>query len=74
MRTKLLIILSSFLMLFSSSLEDSDQYQHQVVVKGLSNPWGFTFLPDDSMLITEKRGELIHFKNGKKMMINRGVA
>jgi len=53
-------------MLLSSSSENSDQYQHQVVVKGLSNPWGFTFLPDDSMLITEKRGELIHFKNGKK--------
>ena len=32
----------------------------------LEVPWSFTFLPDDSILITERKGELIHFKNGKK--------
>ena len=57
-------------MLFSSSSEKNEQYQHQVIVKGLSNPWGFTFLPDNSILITEKRGELIHFKNGKKTKVS----
>ncbi|OSY88167.1 hypothetical protein WH52_08525 [Tenacibaculum holothuriorum] len=48
----------------------SQEYDYKVVVKGLSNPWGFTFLPDNSMLITEKRGELIHFKNGKKIIVS----
>ena len=47
----------------------SQKYDYQVVVKGLDNPWGFTFLPDNSMLITEKKGELIHFKNGKKIVV-----
>ncbi len=45
------------------------KYQSEVVVSELSIPWGFTFLPDNSMLITEKSGELIHFKDGKKTVI-----
>lgn len=44
-------------------------YTTEVVVPELNIPWGFVFLPDDSMLITEKSGELIHFKNGKKTLI-----
>lgn len=35
----------------------------------LVNPWGFTFLPDNSILIAEKSGDLIHFKNGGKISI-----
>ncbi|TJY36249.1 PQQ-dependent sugar dehydrogenase [Pontimicrobium aquaticum] len=46
------------------------EYSHEVIVPNLSIPWGFTFLPDGSMLITEKSGELIHFKNGKIFKIN----
>jgi glucose/arabinose dehydrogenase len=42
---------------------------YELVVKELSIPWGFTFLPDGSMLITEKEGELILFKNGVKTSI-----
>ena len=43
---------------------------YEVVVDELTNPWGFTFLPDNSILITEKEGKIIHFKNGKKTNIN----
>ncbi|WP_431158537.1 PQQ-dependent sugar dehydrogenase [Winogradskyella poriferorum] len=43
---------------------------YQVVVPDLTIPWGFTFLPDGSMLITEKSGEVIHFKDGKKQLIS----
>ncbi|MCX7550056.1 PQQ-dependent sugar dehydrogenase [Xanthomarina sp. F2636L] len=42
---------------------------YQVVVPDLNIPWGFAFLPDNSMLITEKKGELIHFIDGKKTLI-----
>ena len=45
-------------------------YKTEVIVAGLSIPWGFTFLPDNSMLITEKNGEMIHFKNGKKTTVS----
>lgn len=45
-------------------------YTTEVVVPDLNIPWGFTFLPDNSILITEKTGELIHFKDGKKTVIS----
>jgi len=47
-----------------------ENYDHEVVVSDISIPWGFTFLPDQSLLITEKSGDLIHFKNGNKTIIS----
>lgn len=44
-------------------------YTTELVVPDLMVPWGMTFLPDGSMLITEKSGELIHFKEGVKTNI-----
>jgi len=52
--------------------QTSDKYSYEMVVSDLSIPWGFTFLPDKSMLITEKNGDIIHFKDGKKTMIQGG--
>lgn len=48
------------------------KYTTEVVVPELNIPWGMEFLPDSSMLITEKTGTLIHFKNGVKTEI-KGV-
>ncbi|MDG1729875.1 MAG: PQQ-dependent sugar dehydrogenase [Algibacter sp.] len=45
------------------------KYTTELVVPELNIPWGMTFLPDNSMVITEKSGELIHFKNGTKTNI-----
>jgi len=56
----------------SSIIAESPQqinYTTEVVVSDLSIPWGMTFLPDGGMLVTEKSGELIHFKNGNKITI-----
>ncbi|MEC8883998.1 MAG: PQQ-dependent sugar dehydrogenase [Bacteroidota bacterium] len=47
----------------------SETYDYEVVVPDLINPWGMAFLPDGSLLITEKSGELIHFINGEKITI-----
>lgn len=44
-------------------------YTTEVVVPDLQIPWGMTWLPDGSMLITEIKGKLIHFKDGKKTEI-----
>lgn len=44
-------------------------YSVEMVVDNLSNPWGMTWLPDGSMLIAEKSGQLIHFKNGTKTAV-----
>lgn len=49
--------------------DDPKNYTTEVVVPNLQIPWGMTWLPDGSMLITEKSGELIHFKNGNKISI-----
>ena len=35
------------------------------VVSGLSHPWGMAFLPDGRMLLTERRGTMRIFENGK---------
>jgi len=50
----------------------SKAYDFEMVVEGLEIPWGFAFLPDESMIITEKNGDIIHFKNGKKVKITGG--
>jgi len=47
----------------------SEAYEYEVIVPDLINPWGMAFLPDGSLLITEKSGELIHFVNGEKITI-----
>lgn len=45
-------------------------YTTEEVVGDMFIPWGLAFLPDGSMLITEKSGELIHFKEGVKTEIS----
>ena len=45
---------------------ETRDYTVETVVDGLKTPWGMAFLPDGSLLITEKEGEMILFKNGKK--------
>lgn len=45
------------------------KHTYQTVVSKLNNPWGFVFLPNGSMLITEKSGELIHYNKGKRSKI-----
>lgn len=52
--------------------ESSDKYSYEMIVEGLKIPWGFTFLPDESILITEKNGEIIHFKDGQKIKVQGG--
>ena len=45
------------------------KYTAALVVPDMEIPWGMTFLPDGSMLITEKSGDLIHFIEGTKIII-----
>ncbi len=52
------------------AVEQSFKYKVETIVPELEQPWGMAFLPDGSMLITEKKGVLIHFKNGKKTIVD----
>lgn len=63
------LILLSILTCAQDKNPSNQENSYEIVVSELSIPWGFTFLPDSSMLITEKTGELIHFKNGTKKSI-----
>ena len=47
----------------------SKQPEIEAIVEGLQIPWGMCFLPDESLLITERNGKLIHFKNGEKIEV-----
>lgn len=67
MKQKKYITFLAFFLIFTSF---SQRKEFELVVPDLNNPWGFTFLPDNSILITEKEGKLIHFKNGVKKEIN----
>lgn len=64
------LILVSILTCAQDKNPTNTKNTHEVIVEGLSIPWGFTFLPDGTMLITEKSGQLIHFKDGKKIEIS----
>jgi len=78
---KQLIIFSALVLVsFSSCAQQSEtivkaedpktiNYTTEVIVPDLDIPWGMVFLPDESILITEKSGKLIHFKDGKKTNI-----
>lgn len=62
--------ISLTILLFSLSFTSfSQNKEYEIIVSDLKNPWGFTFLPDNSILITEKEGKLIHFENGMKTEI-----
>ena len=75
------LIVSAFLLLMTTvscaqkqelieqTTSDTDGYTTQTVVPDLDIPWGMTWLPDGSMLITEKNGELIRYENENKILI-----
>jgi len=71
-----LLIVNIILFVFSACAQkdttiepSSYTYSVENVVSDLQIPWGIAFLPDGSLLITEKSGELIHFKDGEKQLV-----
>lgn len=79
MNFRFLFLLSAVVASFTAcaqkdtSIEEPEStIDYEMVVEDLNIAWGMTFLPDGSMLITEKSGEIIHFKNGNKTLVSGG--
>lgn len=79
MKSNLILLFSTAIMSFSAcgqkdtSIETpTTSIDYEMVVDGLEIAWGMTFLPDGSMIITEKSGEIIHFKDGEKQQLTGG--
>ena len=49
---------------------ETASYTIELVVPDVEVPWGMVFLPDGSLLYTEKKGKLIRFQYGKKHEIS----
>ena len=45
------------------------QVDEELISGDFDNPWSFIFLPDGALLITEKKGELYHLKDGNKNQV-----
>lgn len=43
----------------------SGQVEVEVVAEGLEIPWDIAFLPDESMLVTERPGRVVHIESGR---------
>ncbi len=48
---------------------DKVPFSPQLLIDEMQIPWGMVFLPDGSMLVTERSGTLVHFKDGKKTTV-----
>ena len=62
-------VLALFIFLFIHTNSFASDLKYEVIVSDIEVPWSFTFLPDNSILITERKGQLIHYKNGEKLLI-----
>ena len=69
------VLLTAFIS-FTSCAQDknpiNNDHAYELVVPDLNIPWGIAFLPDNSMLINEIEGKIIHFKDGQKTEV-KGV-
>lgn len=62
----LFFVLSAFVLRNASVDTTADKgYQIDTIAEGLRVPWQITFLPDGSMLFTEREGRVRLYRNGK---------
>ncbi len=50
-------------------IEEVDKFDIEIIAENLETPWEIAFLPDKTILITERIGNLVHVPSGKKFKI-----
>ncbi|MGV8813108.1 MAG: PQQ-dependent sugar dehydrogenase [Gelidibacter sp.] len=70
MKIRSFVVLIALFIGMTSCAQDKNpinmNHTYELVVSDLTIPWGIVFLPDNSMLINEKEGKMIRFKDGVK--------
>lgn len=68
------LLVSLYTLGFATEVESEKQsFKAEVLTNKLDTPWGMTFLPDETMLITERDGTLRKFNDGKLSSPLKGV-
>jgi len=57
-----------FLFTPQPSLKQTNK-ETEILVQGLDTPWGIAFLPDDTMIFTERSGRVSLIKNGQQVIV-----
>ncbi|MDX9801589.1 MAG: PQQ-dependent sugar dehydrogenase, partial [Spirochaetia bacterium] len=65
---RFLLITAIFLFIISSAY--SSDFNIVKVLDNLENPWSLAFLPDNSVLVTERSGSLLLYKNSAAVRVS----
>ncbi|MEM7062157.1 MAG: PQQ-dependent sugar dehydrogenase [Cyanobacteria bacterium P01_B01_bin.77] len=66
----LLMVTACQPLLSSVSKQSGGRYRVRAIASQLDHPWSMAWLPDDSLLITERRGRLKHWQEGQLTLID----
>ena len=75
---KHLVLTGSFMLVAVTSManptfsSDKTDFRLETIAQGLEHPWSLAFLPDGSMLVTEREGQL-RMIEGLKLAAGAGV-
>ena len=70
-----LILIFLALVYFSTGVSSNEKFKVLKITSELSEPWGMSFVDDETLLITEKTGDIVRIdmNNGNKYIIEHNL-